>query len=109
MWQVQDVRLTMEIDLEQLPDAKAEGLGRIRWYRVVEWLSSLICQSVEPVAQPARYEHASACARSDRPPRAGSVARRLFVRASAVGATRETRSRRRRVSRISAASAVSPG
>jgi hypothetical protein len=82
MWQVQDVRLTMEIDLSSFRTPRPKGLGRIRRYRVVEWLSSLICQSVEPVAQPARYEHASACARSDRPPRAGSVARRLFVRAA---------------------------
>jgi hypothetical protein len=32
MWQVEDVRLAIEIDLDQLPEPKAEELGRILRY-----------------------------------------------------------------------------
>ena len=40
MWQVEDVRLTIEIDLDQLPEPKAEELGRILrgWGRAAKQL-----------------------------------------------------------------------
>jgi hypothetical protein len=57
----------------------------------------------------ARHGRASACVHVGIDFQAGSAARRLYVRASAVAPTREARSRRWRVSRISAASADSTG
>jgi hypothetical protein len=71
--------------------------------------SGIACEAASSATR-ARHGRASAwCVHVGIDFQAGSAARRLYVRASAVAPIREARSRRWRVSRISAASADSTG